>query len=353
MKAAPVVRQMTRFGDDFEQILLHTGQHYDPKMSQVFFEELDLPQPDLNLDVGSGSHTWQTAQIMTRFEPVVLDYRPHWVVVYGDVNSTLACSLVCSKLGHKVAHVEAGLRSFDRSMPEEINRLITDQLSDLLFTPSIEANKNLEKEGVDPSKIHLVGNVMIDTLVELIPKAEARWPDLAADYPFDRYILVTLHRNFNVDDPAVLGEIMSAIDEFSKDIPVLFPVHPRTSQRISDFNIQPKNPQLILMEPIGYLDFLALQSHAAIVLTDSGGIQEETTYLAIPCLTIRPNTERPITINQGTNQLVNHDKESLISALYSTFKAPQQRRNIPPLWDGHTAKRIVETFQGVEELSAR
>lgn len=344
IKAAPVIRQMAYAGDNFEQILLHTGQHYDPKLSQVFFEELDLPQPDLNLEVGSGSHSWQTAEIMSRFEPVVVDYHPNWVVVYGDVNSTLACSLVCSKSGYRVAHVEAGLRSFDRSLPEEINRLITDQLSDLLFTPSMDANQNLEKEGINPAKIHFVGNVMIDTLVELVPKAETRWHDLAAKYPYDRYLLVTLHRHFNVDDPDTLGEIIFAIDEFSREVPVLFPVHPRTRKRMGEFNIQPVSSHFRLMEPIGYLDFLALQSHATLVLTDSGGIQEETTYLGVPCLTIRPNTERPVTIDQGTNQLVDHNKESLMSALSSKIEMSQKHRNIPPLWDGQAAQRIVEAF---------
>lgn len=344
VKAAPVIREMSRIGDNFEQLLIHTGQHYDSRMSQVFFEELDLPQPDKNLEVGSGTHTWQTAQIMERFEPVVLEYEPQWVVVYGDVNSTLACSLVCSKLGYPVAHVEAGLRSFDRSMPEEINRLITDQLSELLFTPSKDANHNLEREGIEAEKIHLVGNVMIDTLIELVPKAEARWPDLAAEYPYDRYMLVTLHRDFNVDEPSALPEIMSAIDDFSNEMPVLFPVHPRTRRRLKEFDLAPKNPQLLLLEPIGYLDFLALQSHASLVLTDSGGIQEETTFLNVPCLTVRPNTERPVTISEGTNRLVDFDYDSLLKALKSRISEDPPTRTIPALWDGHTAERIVEIF---------
>lgn len=348
IKAAPVIRQISEEGDEFEQILLHTGQHYDANLSQVFFEELDLPQPDINLEVGSGSHSWQTAEIMSRFEPVVMEQHPDWVVVYGDVNSTLACSLVCSKSGHKVAHVEAGLRSFDRSLPEEINRLITDQLSDLLFTPSLDANQNLENEGIDSAKVHFVGNVMIDTLVELMPKAEVRWQDLAAEYPFDRYILVTLHRHFNVDEPEILKEILTALDEFSSEVPVLFPVHPRTSKRMDEYKIRPRNPQFILIKPIGYLDFLALQSHASVVITDSGGVQEETTYLGVPCLTIRPNTERPVTIDQGTNQLVTHNKESLKSALHSRIMQPQAERIIPPFWDGKAANRIKEVFRNLE-----
>ncbi len=265
MKAAPVIREMASFPDSFDQLLLHTGQHYDPKMSQIFFGELELPEPDVNLEVGSGSHVWQTTQIMLRFEPILLDFQPDWVVVYGDVNSTLACSLVSSKLKFGVAHVEAGLRSFDRSMPEEINRLVTDQLSDLLFTPSEDANQNLEREGVGQDKIHLVGNVMIDTLVHLLPKAKKNFPRLAPLHSSDRYILVTLHRPSNVDDPTTLKEIMAALEEISMEIRVLFPVHPRTQERISEHGLGPKNSQLVIMEPLGYLDFLSLQTKAALV----------------------------------------------------------------------------------------
>src|SRR5882724_2440258 len=240
MKVAPIMWEMAKYPQDFAQLLLHTGQHYDANMSQVFLDELELPHPEVNLEVGSGSHAWQTAQVMLRFEPVVLDYKPDWVIVVGDVNSTLACALVCSKLAIPVAHVEAGLRSFDRTMPEEINRLLTDQIADLLLTPSPEANENLLAEGITPEKIHFVGNVMIDTLIRLLPKAEQRWPALSARLARNRYVLVTLHRPSNVDEADTLTEIMAALTEISREIPVLFPVHPRTRQRIADSGLQPR-----------------------------------------------------------------------------------------------------------------
>ena len=345
MKAAPIIREMARFPKEFQQLLLHTGQHYDPKMSEVFFEELDLPQPDINLGVGSGAHAWQTAQIMTHSEQVLLDFQPDWVVVYGDVNSTLACSLVSSKLGIKVAHVEAGLRSFDRSMPEEINRLVTDQIADLLFTPSEDGDRNLQREGVDTNRIHLVGNVMIDTLVHLLPNAQSNWVQLAARFPYERYILVTLHRPSNVDYSETLSQIMSALEAISHEVPVLFPMHPRTKERLNEFGLQSKNHQFRLLDSLGYLEFLALQVHAALVLTDSGGIQEETTYLGVPCLTARANTERPVTIEIGTNELVESTQESMLDAMQRKLTAPQPSKSVPPLWDGYTASRIVDVFK--------
>jgi UDP-N-acetylglucosamine 2-epimerase (non-hydrolysing) len=345
MKNAPVIREMARYPDVFDQLLVHTGQHYDPLMSQVFFDELELPRPDVNLEVGSGSHAWQTAEVMLRFEPVVLEHKPDWVIVVGDVNSTLACSLVCSKLGIRVAHVEAGLRSNDRSMPEEINRILTDQLSDLLFTPSEDANMHLYNEGIPQQKVHLVGNVMIDTLVDLLPRAEKHWPELKEKYDLVQYILVTLHRPSNVDDPLTLKEIMSALGEISEEITVLFPVHPRTRRQILDSNVPIKGQNLILLDPLGYLDFLALQTHAVLVLTDSGGLQEETTYLGIPCLTARSNTERPITISMGTNRLVESKAEALKAAIRLRMKETIQSNPRPPLWDGHAAERIVHVFR--------
>jgi UDP-N-acetylglucosamine 2-epimerase (non-hydrolysing) len=347
MKVAPIMREMFRYPKDFHQMVVHTGQHYAPQMSQVFFQELDLPQPDVNLNVGSGTHAWQTAQIMMHFEPVLVDYQPDWVVVYGDVNSTLACSLVSTKLGFPVAHVEAGLRSFDRSMPEEVNRIITDQLSDLLFTPSEDADRNLKAEGIAGNKVHLVGNVMIDTLVHLLPKSQANWYQLLKLYPHERYILVTLHRPVNVDDPVTLAEIMSALETISEQVPVLFPVHPRTKARLNEYGLQPKNPRLSILEPLGYLDFLALQEHAVLVLTDSGGIQEETTYLGVPCLTVRANTERPVTISMGTNQLVDSEKLSLVKAMQDRLADSRKNKRMPLLWDGHTAARIVKVFRQV------
>ncbi len=344
MKIAPLLRAMERYPDHFQQVLLHTGQHYDEKMSQVFFHELGLPKPSLNLDVGSGTHAQQTAQIMLRFEPVLEDIRPDWVVVVGDVNSTVACTLVCSKLGVPVAHVEAGLRSFDRTMPEEINRLLTDQISDLLFTHSPEADENLRSEGVAPEKIHFVGNIMIDTLVRLLAQAETRWGRLEAQFSLDGYTLVTLHRPFNVDDPAVLTGILEALYQAGRATPVLFPVHPRTRAVIETHHLLRQDPGVRLLDPLGYLDFLALQAHAALVVTDSGGIQEETTFLGVPCLTVRPNTERPVTITQGTNRLVSAAPQDLLTAIESTLAAPPVKTSPPALWDGQTAARIVKVF---------
>lgn len=349
MKIAPIMRAMAAAPQEFEQVLVHTGQHYDANMSQVFFDELELPKPEINLEAGSGSHASQTAQVMLRFEPVLLERKPDWIVVPGDINSTLACALVASKLGIKVAHVEAGLRSGDRTMPEEINRLLTDQLSDLLLTPSPDGDENLLREGIAPEKIHFVGNVMIDTLVRLLPKAEERWPGLRDQFNLQRFILVTLHRPSNVDDPATLREIMLALDDIAGEIPVLFPVHPRTRRRIADHQLTPKSGAVQLAEPLGYLDFLALQMHASLVLTDSGGIQEETTYLGVPCLTARPNTERPVTITQGTNRLIASERRVLVEAVDTALHAAQiatpTRR--PALWDGHAAERIVNVLRKV------
>ena len=345
MKVAPIIRELARYPDAFEQRLVHTGQHYDPLMSEVFFEELEIPRPDVNLEVGSGSHSWQTAEVMLRFEPVVSHYKPDWVIVVGDVNSTLACSLVCSKLGVRVAHVEAGLRSFDRSMPEEINRLLTDQIADLLFTPSQDGNQNLTDEGIAAEKIHLVGNVMIDTLVQLLPKAQARWQALEARFKLKNYVLVTLHRPSNVDRADTLAEIMRALGEIGRQITVLFPVHPRTRQRIGEFKLDASAGNVYMLDPVGYLDFLALEAHADLVLTDSGGVQEETTYLGVPCLTARLNTERPVTISAGTNQLVESNFQALVSAIRARLAARGGIQKIPPFWDGHAAERIVEIFR--------
>jgi UDP-N-acetylglucosamine 2-epimerase (non-hydrolysing) len=357
MKAAPVWRAMRRHPAQFEQLLVHTGQHYDAQMSQVFFDELQLPRPQVNLEVGSGTHAWQTAQVMLRFEPVLREARPDWVFVYGDVNSTLACALVSAKQGVLVAHVEAGLRSGDRSLPEELNRLLTDQLADLLFTPSPDGDANLLREGIPPHKIHRVGNVMIDTLVQLLPKAQERWANLQSRLDLRQFMLVTLHRPFNVDDPATLIEIMTALEELAAGAltpfpcRVLFPMHPRTRHCLEELGWAPASDNLSLLEPFGYLDFLALQAHAALVLTDSGGVQEETTFLGIPCLTARPNTERPITLTQGTNQLVASSHAELVAALrqrLGNLAGPlppsPEARPVIPLWDGHAAERIVQVL---------
>lgn len=343
-KVAPIMAAMAKRPEVFEQVLVHTGQHYDYNMSQVFFEHLEMPAPDEYLKVGSGSHAVQTAQVMTAFEPVVIKHRPDWVMVVGDVNSTLACTLVCSKLGIKVAHVEAGLRSYDRTMPEEINRLVTDRLSDLLFTPSRDADQNLVQEGMPIKRIHLVGNIMIDTLVKMLPRAEQRnAPEKYGVVP-GNYMLVTLHRPANVDEPRTLKDILSALRELATEKPVVFPVHPRTAGRIRELGAI-GSERLRLIEPLGYLDFLSLMRDAAVVLTDSGGVQEETTFLHVPCVTIRPNTERPVTVSQGTNRLANATPEDILGATRAALTADSTHTKGPELWDGKTALRITKTME--------
>lgn len=350
MKTAPVIHALSEC-QGVRQTLVHTGQHYDENMSQIFFRELELPNPDINLEVGSNTHAVQTAQIMIRFEEVVLAQRPELVLVYGDINSTLAAALVCAKLHVPVGHVEAGLRSFDRAMPEEINRLLTDQIAELLFTPSFDADKNLLREGIAPNKIHRVGNVMIDTLVRLLPLALARWDSLRAEFNLEQYGLVTLHRPSNVDDPVVLASIMKTLGELSRDVPLIFSVHPRTRQRLEHLWAMIGDSQLRLVDPLGYLDFLALQRHAIAVITDSGGIQEETTFLGVPCLTLRENTERPITVTMGTNTLVGQDMDRLRSRLEEILAGRGNNGQVPPLWDGHAAGRIVSGIKAWACLS--
>lgn len=347
MKAAPVLRALSAYSD-VRQTLVHTGQHYDAAMSDVFFQQLEMPEPDLNLGVGSGSHAQQIAGVVRAFEPVLLQRKPDLVLVYGDVNSTMAAALVCSRLGVRLGHVEAGLRSRDRSMPEEINRLLTDQLSDLLFTPSVDGDENLLREGIDAAKIHRVGNVMIDTLVRLLPRADRHFP---SGVPLP-YALVTLHRPSNVDDLPWLGELLATIADLSDRLNVIFPVHPRTRQRLHELGtITGISPRLRLYEPLPYLEFLALQRGAAMVITDSGGIQEETTFLGVPCLTVRENTERPITISQGTNQLVGRNLARLraaAAAIFTCASASDRGRETSnhrvPFWDGHAAERIAQVI---------
>jgi UDP-N-acetylglucosamine 2-epimerase (non-hydrolysing) len=343
MKAAPVLRALA-LNSGVRQTLVHTGQHYDSAMSDVFFQQLQMPVPDCNLGVGSGTHAQQTAAILAAIEPVLLERKPDFVLVYGDVNSTMAAALVCSKIGIRVAHVEAGLRSRDRSMPEEINRLVTDQLSDLLFTPSEDGNQNLYAEGIDAHKVHLVGNVMIDTLVRLLPQAEQQFPiDVTSPYA-----LVTLHRPSNVDDLPWLQEMFSTLSQLSEQLNIIFPVHPRTRQRLTALGSSVTgNGRLRLVDPLPYLSFLALQARAAMVITDSGGIQEETSYLQVPCLTVRENTERPITVSLGTNQLVGRDLGKLKRAARQILSNESERavraaRPCIPLWDGHASERIAE-----------
>ncbi|HLV88182.1 MAG TPA: UDP-N-acetylglucosamine 2-epimerase (non-hydrolyzing) [Candidatus Sulfotelmatobacter sp.] len=339
MKAAPVLRALS--GDpDVRQTLVHTGQHYDQAMSEVFFRQLEIPPPDLNLGVGSGTHTEQQTKVSLALDPVLRDRRPDLVLVYGDVNSTVAAALASSKLGIRVGHVEAGLRSRDLTMPEEVNRILTDQVSDLLFTPSEDAGENLLNENIDPAKIHFVGNVMIDTLVRLLPRAEKHLPK---DLP-SPYVLVTLHRPSNVDDLPWMRALLSTLTELSRMATILFPVHPRTHRSILHVDrTNGSQSRLRLLEPLPYLEFLGLQRHAALVITDSGGIQEETTFLGVPCLTVRENTERPITIQQGTNQLVGRDVNRLAQAataiLENRWNFPRTRT--PALWDGHASTRIA------------
>jgi UDP-N-acetylglucosamine 2-epimerase (non-hydrolysing) len=341
MKVAPVSNALQSH-KQVVQTLVHTGQHYDVNMSAVFFEQLGIPTPDVNLAVGSGTHARQTAEIMTRFEPVALDRKPDIVLVYGDVNSTVAAGLVCAKLGILVGHVEAGLRSFDRTMPEEINRLLTDQLADLLFTHSEDADRNLQREGIPPEKIFRVGNVMIDSLVKLLPLTLHQNKDGIPE----RYALVTLHRPANVDDSARLKSILQSLLEVNRDLAVVFPAHPRTRQRIADFRLNAG--QVRLLDPLPYLDFLGLQSRATVVITDSGGIQEETTYLGVPCLTLRQNTERPVTVSLGTNVLVGHDPDKLRSELALILAGKAKKGTVPHLWDGHAGERIAARLARIE-----
>jgi UDP-N-acetylglucosamine 2-epimerase (non-hydrolysing) len=337
MKVAPVLNALKE-RKSVTQALIHTGQHYDLNMSDVFFQQLGIPEPDVNLAVGSGSHAKQTAEIMTRLETVLLERKPDIVLVYGDVNSTVATALVCAKLEIRLGHVEAGLRSFDRTMPEEINRLVTDQLADLLFTPSEDGDENLRKEGIPAEKIFRVGNVMIDSLVRLLPAALKT----SGDGLPQRYALVTLHRPANVDDSARLKGILESLLEVNRDLAVIFPAHPRTRKRIADFGLNAG--QLRVLDPLPYLDFLALQARATVVITDSGGIQEEATYLHVPCLTVRENTERPITVSLGTNVLVGRDAGKLRAELQKVLAGKAKKGTVPPLWDGHTGERIADVL---------
>jgi UDP-N-acetylglucosamine 2-epimerase (non-hydrolysing) len=339
MKVAPVLNAL-QVRENVMQTLIHTGQHYDVNMSDVFFQQLGIPAPDVNLAVGSGSHAKQTAEIMIRLEPVVLDRQPGLVLVYGDVNSTVATALVCAKLGVQIGHVEAGLRSFDRTIPEEINRLVTDQLADLLFTPSEDGDANLRREGIPAEKIFRVGNVMIDSLVRLLPPAQK----VKVEGLPERYALVTLHRPANVDDSATLKQVLESLLEVNRDLAVVFPAHPRTRQRIADFGLN--TGQLRVLDPLPYVDFLGLQSRATVVITDSGGIQEESTYLGVPCLTLRENTERPITVLMGTNVLVGRDREKLRRELSRVLEGNAKKGTVPPLWDGHAGNRIADIVMG-------
>jgi len=351
MKVAPVLRALEARG--VENILVHTGQHYDPLMSAAFFDDLGLPEPDVHLEVGSGTHAEQTGRIMERIEPVLEERRPDLTIVVGDVNSTVAAAIVCAKLHLAVAHVEAGLRSFDRSMPEEINRLLTDQISDLLFTTSPEAEVNLVREGVSSSRVHFVGNPMIDSLERHLDRARESKALEVLGLERDGYALVTLHRPSNVDDPGTLRGILDALHDLAERLPVVFPAHPRTVKVMRDNGLDAsvdlsgstaKRGTVSCVEPVGYVDFLRLQADARLVLTDSGGIQEETTILGVPCLTLRENTERPITIEMGTNRLVGSDPAVIRREALAALDGRRPEAARPPLWDGKAGERIADAI---------
>ena len=347
MKIAPLMEQYRHYSS-IEPLLVHTGQHYDEKMSDLFFRQLGIPEPDINLEVGSGSHAYQTAEIMKAFEPVVLEHKPDAVLVVGDVNSTIACGLVAVKLGVKLIHVEAGLRSYDRSMPEEINRVLTDSISNMLFCTEQSGVDNLIKEGIAREKIHIVGNVMIDTLLNNLQKARESTiiEQLQAQglIGSDGFAVLTMHRPSNVDGSMTLSRILDALEVIQKELPILFPIHPRTRRNLAELGLQDRMDSLQnihLMDPIGYLDFLKLNSCAKVVLTDSGGIQEETTVLKVPCITLRENTERPITAEIGSNQIAGTDPQRILAAYRNATSGNWREPQIPPLWDGKAAQRIV------------
>ena len=366
MKIAPIIRAIKEHNNrihssldshlsKLDGILVHTGQHYDYEMSKVFFEDLEIPEPDIYLGRGSGTHAEQTGNVMIEFERVLFKEGPDLVIVVGDVNSTLACALSSVKLHIPVAHVEAGLRSFDRTMPEEINRLLTDAISDYLFTPSPDADENLKREGISEDKIFFVGDVMVDSLLYNLDKAKRSkiLEELGLQLPTD-YALLTLHRPSNVDDPESLHNILEALKKISREIPIIFPIHPRTRKQVEHFGFQDyfvdltnhesriTNNGICLVDPLGYLDFLKLMLHSKFIMTDSGGIQEETTVLGIPCLTLRDTTERPITISQGTNILVHNDTKRIVKEACRILDGKVKESNCPELWDGRAAERIVE-----------
>jgi UDP-N-acetylglucosamine 2-epimerase (non-hydrolysing) len=347
MKIAPLIREMNKRKDRIGHLLVHTGQHYDRNMSDNFFTQLEIPEPDVNLGIGSGSHAEQTGRTMIEFEKVLLQHKPDVVVVVGDVNSTIACSLVASKLGVRVAHVEAGLRSFDRTMPEEINRILTDAISDFLFTTEESGNENLRREGISREKVFFVGNVMIDTLVYSLNKIDGR------NLPFEGlkekgYAVITLHRPANVDNPELLEKILDAFRSIGKQLKLVIPLHPRTKKNIETYGLREKLDEIsrhaVITEPIGYLEMLSLVRSSKLVITDSGGLQEETTYLGIPCITMRENTERPSTVELGTNVIIGTDLDALFSYCKKVMSDDFKKGQIPPLWDGRAAERIVDVL---------
>ena len=343
MKIAPIAAELARRGDTFEHTLVHTGQHYDAAMSEVFFQQLGVGEPDVRLEVGAGSHAQTTARVMERLEPVLVDLEPDVVLVPGDVNSTLAATLVASKLGIRVAHVEAGLRSFDRTMPEEINRILTDAVSDLLFIHSPEARGHLEREGRPAGAIHDVGNTMIDTLVAMREPIAAAGSAAAYGLTAGEYLVVTLHRPALVDG-LLLAEALAALEQVGRELPVVFPAHPRTTARMVAAGLDIASPYVKVIEPLGYFEFLSLLADAAGALTDSGGIQEETTYLGVPCLTLRDNTERPVTVEMGTNVLLGLAPERIAEAPAIIEQVRARDARVPPGWDGRASERIADVL---------
>ncbi len=343
MKVAPIHKAFQRYSTKIRHLICHTGQHYDKKMSKVFFEDLEMPHPDFYLGVGSGSHAEQTANVMIEFEKVLIAEKPDLIVVVGDVNSTVACSLVAAKLNIKVAHVEAGLRSFDRTMPEEINRLLTDAISDYLFVSEKSGLTNLKNEGIFQNKVFFVGNVMIDSLIHYLPKADKSSALQNYSLTPSDYILVTLHRPSNVDSNDFLKDLMRLFENLAAKKKIIFPVHPRTKKNLEEAGYgNDLNKNIILTDPIGYIDFLALTKNAGLIITDSGGIQEESTYLGVQCITVRNNTERPVTVEVGTNQLIGTDLNSVEKCALDILSGNIKYGKIPELWDGKTAERITE-----------
>ncbi|MHB2149582.1 non-hydrolyzing UDP-N-acetylglucosamine 2-epimerase [Calditrichota bacterium LG25] len=344
MKIAPIQREMSKYSN-IKPVLVHTGQHYDKRMSKLFFNDLQLPEPDIYLGVGSGTHAEQTAKIMTHFEKILNEEKPELVLVVGDVNSTAACSMVAAKMNTKIAHVEAGLRSFDRTMPEEINRLVTDVLSDLLFVTEKSGLENLKREGIADHKVHFVGHVMIDSLIYFKPKADQSAILDELNLTPGEYGVITLHRPSNVDNKQNFEKLLNAFAQIEQRLPLIFPIHPRSQKMIDQFGLREKVEKmsnLRLLDPLGYLDFMKLLHNARLVLTDSGGIQEETTFLGIPCITMRENTERPITVEIGTNVLVGTDTQRIVLEAEKILDGNAKKGQIPELWDGHAAERIVK-----------
>lgn len=346
VKIAPLLREMRRH-PEIQSILVHTGQHYDEKMSEVFFHQMGIPEPDANLEVGSGSHAAQTAEILKRIEPLLIQHRPDLLLVVGDVNSTIAASLAAAKLMIPIVHVEAGLRSFDRTMPEEINRVLTDAIADYLFVTEACAVENLLREGRPRDRIYFTGNVMIDALRYFLPIAQQSaigdQLGLKNGNGFKPFGLLTLHRPANVDSSATLQELVRAVQKVASELPVIFPVHPRTRQRLEQIGVSDRSG-ICMVEPLGYLEFISLLSHAKLVLTDSGGIQEETTALGIPCLTLRENTERPVTVTEGTNQIVGRDPQKIWQAASEILNGKTKPGRVPQFWDGKASERIVATI---------